>query len=72
MNRGTRSAQERSITRLEERLRDGDELIDKRRAAGLDVTKLEDFWIALLHEYEQACQEIAPDSGVGRASHAWT
>ena len=58
MNSKGRSDQERHIRTLEERLNNGYELIDKRRAAGLDVTKLEDFWIELLHEYEAACQEM--------------
>ena len=68
MNRGARSDQEKSVKRLEERLRDGDELIDKRRAAGLDVSKLEDFWIALLHEYEQAVDDL--DTGTPRKGAA--
>ena len=42
---------------LEQRLNDGYELIEKRRAAGLEVTKLEDFWIELLHEYEERCDD---------------
>lgn len=45
------------LSRLEQRLNDGYELIEKRRAGGLDVTKLEDFWIELLHEYEERCNE---------------
>jgi hypothetical protein len=48
---------DQSIPRLVERLNEGYELIEKRRAAGLDVTKLEDFWIELLHEYEERCNE---------------
>lgn len=46
-----------SLQRLEQRLNDGYELIEKRRAQGLDVTELEDFWIELLHEYEERCNE---------------
>ena len=48
---------DQSLARLEQRLNEGYELIEKRRAAGLDVTKLEDFWIELLHEYEDRCDE---------------
>lgn len=45
------------LQRLEQRLNDGYELIEKRRDAGLDVSKLEDFWIDLLHEYEELCDD---------------
>lgn len=47
--------EEQTLHRLEERLNEGYELIEARRAAGLDVSKLEDFWIELLHEYEARC-----------------
>ena len=47
--------QERHIRTLEERLNNGWDVIEKRKAMGQDVTKLEDFWIDLLHEYEAAC-----------------
>jgi hypothetical protein len=43
------------LRQLEQRLNDGYELIEQRRSAGLDVSKLEDFWIDLLHEYEERC-----------------
>ena len=49
------------IKTLEERLNTGYDLIDKRKAAGLDVTKLEDFWIQLLHEYEALCDQREAD-----------
>ena len=49
--------QERHIATLEERLNNGYALIAARKAQGYDVTKLEDFWIDLLHEYEAACDE---------------
>lgn len=52
-----RQHEDQSLQRLEERLNDGYELIEKRRAMGLDVSKLEDFWIELLHEYEDRCNE---------------
>ena len=44
-----------TVARMEKRLSVGFELIEKRRAAGEDVTSLEDFWIDLLHEYEGLC-----------------
>jgi hypothetical protein len=50
--------QRRHIQTLEERLNNGYALIDKKKAQGLDVSKLEDFWIQLLHEYEAACNEM--------------
>jgi hypothetical protein len=46
-----------SLRRLEQRLNDGYEVIEKRRNAGLDVSKLEDFWIELLHQYEDRCND---------------
>ncbi len=46
---------------LEERLNDGYELIEKRRDAGLDVSKLEAFWMQLLHEYEGMCEEAGDE-----------
>jgi len=39
--------------RYEQRLNDGYELLEKRREAGLDVSKLEDFWIELCQEYRE-------------------
>lgn len=56
------------IKTLEQRLNTGYDLIDKRKAAGLDVTKLEDFWIQLLHEYEAACDELEAGKKAGRAA----
>jgi len=58
----------RHIQTLEERLNTGYALIDKRKAAGLDVTKLEDFWIQLLHEYEATCDELEAGKKAGRAA----
>lgn len=49
--------EDQSLRRLEQRLNDGYEMIEKRRMAGLDVSKLEDFWIELLHEYESRCDQ---------------
>jgi hypothetical protein len=47
-----------TLERFERRLEDGFELIEIRRAAGIDVTKLEDFWIELLHQYETLCDSL--------------
>ena len=49
----------RHIQTLDARLNHGWEVIERRKSAGLDTTKLEDFWIDLLHEYERACDEFA-------------
>jgi hypothetical protein len=45
------------LRRIEQRLNDGYEMIEKRRNAGIEVSKLEDFWIELLHEYEELCND---------------
>ena len=47
-----------TLERFERRLADGFELIEVRRAAGIDVTKLEEFWIDLLHQYETLCDRL--------------
>jgi hypothetical protein len=49
-----------TLLRLELRLNEGYEMIERRREAGLDVSKLEDFWIELLHEYEDRCNDHHP------------
>lgn len=49
-----------TLRRLELRLNEGYEMIERRREAGLDVSKLEDFWIELLHEYEDRCNDHRP------------
>lgn len=54
------------ISRQEQRLVDGFELIEQRREAGLDVSKLEAFWLQVLHEYEALLEgdielEITPE-----------
>jgi hypothetical protein len=41
------------------RLAVGYQRIDDARAAGLDTTALEEFWLTLLHQYEAACDEVA-------------
>lgn len=43
--------------RYEERLADGWELIEKRKAAGAEWRSLEDFWLTLNREYEEFCDE---------------
>ena len=50
---------EQDIRTLEERMNNGYALIEARKEAGYDVSKLEDFWIDLLHEYEAACDAFA-------------
>ena len=44
---------------LVQRLEDGDRKISLAKANGGDVSRLETFWIQLLHEYEETCQAIA-------------
>jgi hypothetical protein len=44
---------------LARRLETGYDYIDGMIAAGEDVTKLEDFWIDLLHQYEAVCEGLA-------------
>lgn len=58
MNSHERTALHKRIGILEQRL-NGCAQIDEKKDAGQDVTKLEDFWIELLHEYEAACDELA-------------
>jgi hypothetical protein len=48
------------IARYEQRLQDGYELIERRREAGEDVSKLEDFWSVLLQEYEALLEAEPP------------
>lgn len=45
--------------RLYERLEDGYQKIDRALDEGRDVTALEDFWLALLKEYETVCDDLA-------------
>ena len=44
---------------LSRRLETGFDYIDRMVAAGEDVTKLEDFWIQLLRQYEAVCEGLA-------------
>jgi hypothetical protein len=46
---------------LYQRLEQGYERIERGLADGSDVTTWEDFWVSLLHEYEQVCDEIQRD-----------
>lgn len=41
------------------RLDDGYTRIDEGMAAGEDVDAWEEFWIRLLHEYEEICDDLA-------------
>jgi hypothetical protein len=41
------------------RLSIGYQRIDDARAAGLDTSALEEFWLTLLHQYEAAHDEVA-------------
>ena len=49
---------EDTLQRFERRLDDGFQLIEERRAAGIDVSSLEIFWIDLLHQYEALCDGL--------------
>jgi hypothetical protein len=60
---------------LAARLEDGWQLIDAAVAAGQDTTRLEDFWVALLRQYEATFRRESSDisreiqgEGVARAS----
>jgi hypothetical protein len=44
---------------LARRLASGYDYIDGMIASGEDVTKLEDFWIQLLRQYEAVCEGLA-------------
>lgn len=46
---------------LYRRLEAGYARIEQGLAEGNDVTAWEDFWVALLKEYEQVCDEIQAD-----------
>ncbi len=43
---------------LVSRLEIGSRKIEEMRAAGEDVDQLENFWIGLLHRYEQTCDKV--------------
>lgn len=44
---------------LEQRLEDGYVKIGDAEVQGKDVTAWESFWVSLLHEYEEVCDELA-------------
>jgi hypothetical protein len=44
---------------LARRLETGYDYIERMIAAGEDVTKLEEFWIQLLRQYEAVCEGLA-------------
>ncbi len=50
--------QPQTIHTLEQRLNDGYERIERALARGEDVTAWERFWIDLLHQYEEAFDEL--------------
>lgn len=49
---------------LEERLNNGYALLEQKRAAGYDVSRLEDFWQQLLQEYEALSEEVGEAEGM--------
>jgi hypothetical protein len=54
---------------LERRLRDGERRIEEAARAGADTTAWEEFWIELLHQYEDAWRRlIEPARHEGRAA----
>jgi|GEM_PF-4544100 len=44
---------------LENRLIEGERRIERAAARGEDTTRLVDFWIELLHQYEDACAPLS-------------
>lgn len=52
---------QRQRSRLASRLEEGHRRIEAALAGGQDVTAWEEFWMALLHEYEDVCQELERD-----------
>lgn len=59
MTGGQRAELEQKMATLVDRLNKGDELIAQKRALGEDVSRLEDFWVDLLREYETTCAQLA-------------
>lgn len=47
---------------LEQRLVEGERHIAVAEAQGEDITRLVDFWIDLLHQYEHACREYLEEA----------
>jgi hypothetical protein len=56
-----RNALEQNRDSLYHRLEQGYDRIEHGLAEGNDVTTWEDFWVALLREYEQVCDELQRD-----------
>lgn len=56
-----RSAIEQRRDSLYERMEEGYKRIEDGLDKGEDVTAWEDFWLALLNEYEQVCEELQRD-----------
>lgn len=54
-----RESQEARMQRILFRLEDGFEKIARAAEAGEDVSRWEDVWIQLLHEYERLEDELA-------------
>ena len=49
---------ERELEILEQRLRDGERRIEAAQMAGADVEAWEEFWIELLHSYENVYDRL--------------
>jgi len=54
-------ARERKRDALYRRLEDGYLKVESGLAQGRDMTRWEDLWIALLHEYEEICDDLAEE-----------
>jgi hypothetical protein len=54
------------------RLESGYERINQGLREGQDVTSWEDFWIALLKEYERVCQALTEDLAAGKPREDWS
>lgn len=54
------------------RLEIGYERIAQGLESGQDVTSWEDFWIALLREYESVCDQLTADLAAGDVREPWT
>lgn len=54
------------------RLAIGYERIERGLVDGQDVTTWEDFWVALLKEYERVCDALQADLAAGAVREDWT
>lgn len=59
---GPNATPETSLRMLEERLDDGYRRIEAGQRVGSDVDQWEDFWIDLLHQYEQLADRAEGNS----------